>query len=91
MRELGYDTKEEVPVPLKFHNKIIEECGFRIDLLVNNKVIVELKSVEEMKPLFAKQLGTYLKLTGKSLGLLINFNVVVLKDGIKRMVNNYNE
>ena len=57
----------------------------------SNKRIVELKSVEHVPALYSKQLGTYLKLTGKQLRLLINFNVVVLKDGIKRIVNNFNE
>lgn len=91
LREMGYDVKEELPVPITFRGEIVDDGGFRIDLLVDDKVIVELKSVEEIKPVFSKQLGTYLKLADKNLGLLINFNVVVLKDGIKRIVNNFQE
>jgi len=66
------------------------EIGYRIDLLVEDLVIVELKSVEAILPVSQAQLLSYLKLSGKSLGLIINFNVVHLKDGIKRMVNGTN-
>jgi GxxExxY protein len=62
--------------------------GFRCDLFVERLVIVEIKSVDLMSPVFAKQLLTYLKLTGCRLGLLINFNVVLIKDGIRRVANN---
>ena len=62
--------------------------GFRTDLIVNNKVIIELKSVEKIVPVHPKQLLTYLKLTGLKLGLLINFNEALIKNGIKRIVNN---
>jgi len=64
----------------------IREMGLRLDMLVENCVIVEFKSVENMNPIYEAQLLTYLKLTGLRLGFLINFNVVRLKDGIKRMV-----
>jgi GxxExxY protein len=63
------------------------EVGYRIDLLVENLVVAEVKSVDAICPVHHAQLITYLKLSGKSLGLLINFNVVHLKDGIKRFVN----
>jgi GxxExxY protein len=63
------------------------ELGYRIDLLVEGLVIVEIKSVEAVSPVHQAQLLSYLKLSGKSLGLLINFNVVHLKDGIRRFVN----
>ena len=62
------------------------DAGLRLDLLVADRVIVEIKAVEKMQPLFEAQLLTYLKLSGLRLGLLINFNVPLLKDGIKRMV-----
>jgi GxxExxY protein len=62
------------------------DVGLRLDLIVDDCVIVDLKAVEQMNPLFEAQLLTYLKLTGKRLGLLINFNVPLLKDGIKRLV-----
>ncbi|HTW58682.1 MAG TPA: GxxExxY protein [Terriglobales bacterium] len=63
------------------------DLGYRIDLLVENLVIVEIKSVEGISPVHHAQVISYLKLSGKSIGLLINFNVVHLKDGIKRFVN----
>lgn len=63
--------------------------GLRLDLLIDNQLIVELKSVEDLKPIHYKQLLTYLKLMNKPVGLLINFNVCDLMDGIKRVVNNY--
>ena len=63
------------------------ELGYRIDLLVENLVVVELKSVDAVAPVHQAQLLSYLKLSGKSVGLLINFNVVHLKDGIQRFVN----
>ena len=63
------------------------ELGYRIDLLVENLVIVEIKSVDAISPVHQAQIITYLKLSGKSIGLLINFNVAHLKDGIKRFVN----
>ena len=65
--------------------------GFRADLIVEDKVIVELKSVEQVAPVHKKQLLTYLKLADKRLGLLINFGAVLIKDGITRVVNNLRE
>ena len=64
-------------------------AAFRIDLLVERKVIVEIKSVERLSAVHGKQLTTYLRLTGLQVGLLINFNVAILKDGIQRVVNGY--
>jgi GxxExxY protein len=63
------------------------DCGYRLDLLVASSVVVEVKSVEELAPIHEAQLLTYLKLTGVKIGLLINFNVVVLKSGIRRLVH----
>lgn len=74
----------EVPVMYKGTEL---KTALRLDLLVENRVIVELKSVEEMKPVFAKQLLTYLKLLGKHVGLLVNFNTRNLSDNIKRIIN----
>jgi GxxExxY protein len=87
LRDNGYQVEEEVCFPLVFKNEVIEKNAFRIDLLINDLVVVEIKSVETMKPLFSKQTLTYLKQTDKKLGLLINFNVSVLKEGINRIVN----
>lgn len=80
------DVETQVVVPVTFEGVRIE-TGLRLDLLAARLVIVELKSVETMIPLYEAQLITYLKVTGLRLGYLINFNVVHLKDGIKRMVN----
>ena len=87
--EMGHSVKEELFLPLTFHGHIIEEKAFRLDLLIDNLVVVELKSVEDMRPLYTKQLGTYLKLANLRLGLLINFNVPLLRDGIQRVVNKF--
>jgi GxxExxY protein len=77
----------QVALPVNY-NGIKIDAGYRIDLLVENKIIVELKSVEKMLPIHEAQLLTYLKLSKLKLGLLINFNVDLIKNGIKRMVNN---
>jgi GxxExxY protein len=63
------------------------ECGYRLDLLVENTVIVEIKAVDELVPIYEAQLLSYLKLSGCKVGLLINFNVLVLKHGIRRLMN----
>jgi GxxExxY protein len=82
----GLLVGRQVDVPI-FYDGVKIETGFRADLVVNDLVIVELKSVEQIHPVHPKQLLTYLKLTGKKLGLLINFNVPLIKDGITRIVN----
>ena len=87
LREKGFDVKTQLAVPLVY-NEIKMEQGFRMDLLVNYKVIVEVKSVEFLLDVHHKQLLTYLKLSDKKLGLLINFNACSLKDSITRIVNN---
>jgi len=91
LRDMGYQVEEELYLPVMFRGEIVEENGYRIDLLVEKAVIVEVKSVETMKSLFSKQIGTYLKLKNLSLGLLINFNVELLKEGITRIVNKFPE
>lgn len=87
LSEMGINVKKEVTVPVKFRGREITEQGFRIDLLVEDTLVVELKSVDQIKDVHKKQLLTYLKLSKKSLGLLINFNKVLLKDGITRIIN----
>ena len=74
-------------IPVTWDNRLME-LGFRADLIVENKVIIEIKSIEAVAPVHQKQLLTYLKLTGIKLGLLINFNVGLIKNGIQRIVNN---
>lgn len=91
LRDNGYQVEEEFCFPLVFKNEVIEKNAYRVDLLVNNLVIVEIKAVETMKPLFSKQTLTYLKQAEKKLGLLINFNVSILKEGITRIVNRLEE
>jgi len=84
-RESGLQVVTQVALPVTYRD-IKMDAGLRLDMLVENCVIVEFKSVETMNPVYDAQLITYLKLTGIRLGFLINFNVVHLKDGIKRIV-----
>jgi GxxExxY protein len=87
LREMKLHVRSEVPLPVFYRGKKIAEDGFRLDLLVEDKIIVELKSLENIQPVHKKQLLTYLRLTNKPLGLLINFNAALLKDGITRIIN----
>lgn len=89
LRKIGLQAEAEIGLPV-FYDGIKLDLGYRIDLLVQSLVIVELKSVEAISPVHQAQLLSYLKLSGKSLGLLINFNVAHLKDGIQRYVNGSN-
>lgn len=83
------DVKRQVSIPV-IYDGIKMEVGFRADLIVENSVIIEIKSVETLASVHHKQLLTYLKLTDISVGLIINFNEALLKKGIKRIVNNFN-
>jgi len=87
LKKLGLNVKKQVALPVIFE-EIKLDAGYRIDLLVENKVIIEIKSVETILPVHKAQTLTYLKLSELKLALLINFNVPLLKDGIKRFVNN---
>jgi GxxExxY protein len=87
LQKMNYDVKTQLGVPVVYEAVKMEQ-GFRMDLLVNDKVIVEIKSVEMLMDVHYKQLLTYLKLSGKKLGLLINFNSATLKGSMKRVVNN---
>ena len=89
IRELenqGLSVESEVILPLKYEGEVID-AGYRMDLLVEDAVVLELKSVDKILPIHEAQLITYLKLSGRKVGLLINFNVLHLKDGITRRVN----
>ena len=86
LNERGLKVERQVEVPIIYKDNKLR-TPLRLDLLVENQVIVELKSVEEMKPVFAKQLLTYLRLLDKRVGLLVNFNTSNLRDSIKRIVN----
>ncbi len=87
LRKRGLQVQTEHPIPAVYE-EVRLELGFRADLLVENKVIVETKSIEFLAPVHGKVLLTYLRLADKRLGLLINFNVELIKDGIRRVVNN---
>jgi len=84
----GLIVEKEKPLPLVY-NEIKLECGYRLDLLVENRIVVEIKSVESLNPVHTAQVLTYLKLSGCRIGLLMNFNVVKLVDGIERLINGY--
>lgn len=86
LQKEGLKIEKEKAMPLAFH-EVKLDCGYRIDLLVENKVVIELKSVEAINDVHLAQTLTYLKLGNFKLGLLINFNVALLKNGIKRVVN----
>ena len=79
-------VEKEKPMPLIFEDVKLE-CGYRIDLLVEKKLVIEIKSVDALNDIHLAQTLTYLKLGNYKLGLLINFNTVLLKDGIKRVIN----
>ncbi len=87
LEENGLDVKSELILPIVYDEKVFN-VNFRIDILVEDKVILELKSVKELEPIHYKQLQTYLKLSGKKLGLLVNFNTINILEGIKRVANN---
>lgn len=84
--EAGIKYRREVPVPLVYKGVRLD-CGYRLDFVIEEVLIVEIKSVEKILPVHKAQLLTYLKLTGLPIGLLMNFNVPLLKDGIVRMRN----
>jgi len=85
---IGFERQKPLPVRYKGVNL---DCGYRLDLVIEQKLIVELKAIEQLLPIHEAQLLTYLKLSGLTLGLLINFNVPVLKSGIKRIANNFQD
>lgn len=90
LRKRGLRVAAEVPIPATWDN-IHLDVGFRADLVVENEVIVELKSVESVAPVHKKQLLTYLRIADKHVGLLINFGCELLKNGIHRVVNNFQD
>ena len=85
LQKMGLHVERQKPVPL-IYKEIKLDCGYRVDILVENKVIVELKSVDGILAVHEAQILTYLKLAKKEVGLLINFNVKQLKNGLKRFV-----
>ncbi len=87
LKQAGLQVEKEKPLPLVYEDVKLE-CGYRVDLMVEGKLIIEIKVAEGITDVHLAQVLTYLKLSGCKLGLLINFNVVQLKQGIKRVVNN---
>ena len=85
IKQAGYHVEKEKRLPLIFEN-IRLDCGYRIDLLIENKLVIEVKATDELNNVHLAQLLTYLRLGRFRLGLLINFNVTLLKDGIKRVI-----
>jgi len=90
LREQGVSVSQQKAVPLVYDGVKLE-CGFRADLLVANRIVVELKCKDQIHPVDEAQLLSHLRLLDLNVGLLINFHVVLLRDGIRRMVNNYRE
>jgi len=87
LEKRGFALKTQVPIPVVY-DEVKLELGFRADIIVNHKVVIEVKSVDALAPVHAKQLRTYLRLMDLRLGLLINFNVDLIKNGVQRVVNN---
>ena len=87
LKEVGLKVEKQKPLPL-IYKDVKLDVGYRLDLIVEEKVIIELKSVERLNDIHVAQMITYLKLSGCKLGLLLNFNVLRLVDGLKRIVNN---
>jgi GxxExxY protein len=86
----GISSVRQLLLPLTYKGLVIPD-SYRIDLLVEDKIVVELKTVEALKPVHTAQVLTYLRMSKKSLGLLINFHVPLLRDGLKRLVHNFSE
>ena len=84
----GFIVEKEKPVPL-IYQEVKLECGYRLDLLINDELILEIKSVDTIADIHIAQVLTYMKLINKKYGLLLNFNVLLLKNGIKRLINKY--
>ena len=90
LEKLGLKVERQKPISFEYDGIYFQD-GFRVDLLVEDIVVVELKSVEEMKPVFSKQVLTYLKLMDLPVGLLLNFGAATMKEGLHRIVNNYQD
>lgn len=86
----SFSFENQKPLPIHYKGKILD-CGYRLDLVVENAIILELKSCDRIEPIHKAQLLTYLKLSGLNIGLILNFNVSLMRNGIIRVVNNFNE
>lgn len=90
LQQRGYHVRRQVAIPIRYKNQEFDE-GFRADIMVQDKVILELKSVEKMNVVHKKQLLTYLRLSGLKVGLLLNFGAALMRQGITRIVNDLEE
>ncbi len=88
LARLGYKVARQLPIDIEFDG-LRFEAAFRIDLIIDDRLLIEIKSVEQLHPAYAKQLLTYLRLMKQPVGLLINFGGATLKDGFRRLVNDY--
>jgi GxxExxY protein len=88
LKRLGLKLEEQKPLPV-IYKDVKLDCGYRLDLIVEDEIIVEIKAVERLLPIHEAQLLSYLRLANKKVGLLMNFHVVVLKNGLKRIVNEF--
>jgi len=88
IKKLGMKVEEQKPTPVVY-KEVKLDCGYRLDLVVEDEIIVEIKAIEKLLPIHDAQLLSYLRLTRKKVGLLMNFHVPVLKDGLKRIVNDF--
>jgi GxxExxY protein len=88
LNQKGLLVEKEKPVPL-IYEEVKLECGYRLDLLIDNRLILEIKSIDAIADIHIAQTLTYMKLMNKQFSLLFNFNVILLKDGIKRLINKY--
>lgn len=87
LRQLGFKVEQQLPLPVVYDVKL--DCGYRLDLVVEDSVILEIKAVQELAPIHDAQLLSYLRISGKRVGLIINFHERVLKDGLKRVVSEF--
>ena len=90
MRLRGLSFKRQEPLPIEYKGEKLD-CGYRLDIVVENAIIIELKACDKIEPIHRAQLLTYLKLAGLNLGLLLNFNTPLMRDGIVRIVNKLKE
>ena len=88
LREMGFKVEQQKPLPVTYKDVKLD-CGYRLDLVVNDSVVVEIKAIEHLAPIHDAQLLSYLRLSGMKVGLIINFHVRVLKNGLKRIVNDF--
>jgi GxxExxY protein len=86
----GFSFERQKPLPITYKENLLD-CGYRLDIVVENKIVLELKSCEKIEPIHRAQVLTYLKLSGLNLGLILNFNVPVMRHGIIRVVNKLEE